>query len=839
MKRILAIIFALGVLLAPCLVFAADQATDTSASAPALSIADGVTTTSDSITGYDLFTPPITDRSLAYLGQVFGTVGGVVHGTSGQLLSEIFKVFNYGIIVLVGIFMIYTILMSVINTAAEGEFLSKKQGQMSNPAWLAFRVALGIGILVPKYTGYSLAQVFVMWVVVQGVGLADAVWERALTYLDTEGGVIYSKPLETPSIDKTFNSVSQVFQSSVCLYKVQAMAEKNKSDAQAALKNDPSNPTLQQQANEVLPSFHPVWNDDTKTVSFGYKSSNPETDTICGSYGWAKTGKQSEAYESYKKAGLQQIVLNVDSVAKAVVQSSDETLDDSQKDNLKNRVLSATLGATEDYENILMPALRGAAAEGEKELSANYKLAAAKGWIVAGSYYWDLANKTNSLDKEMKNYQPTMLTSIDKDTGKYGIDEQALNDAISQAQQYLDKENIKKIMELIRNTANSPISTRDQATLVQFLAQGGSSNDEQKQKIIQAVSPAKDSIEKTINPLTSGVFGTVLGLTGASVTYATYNASPAIAVVSGQFFAMLGSVAGSWFGIMNSPGDPVAMLQKLGVAFVSIAAAFWISMTATLGVMSTVVSTCSALNGLAFGTQNAMKFFAPVVLGVIGALFVNGMILSVYVPLIPFIIFTFAAIGWLISVLEAMVAAPLVAFGITHPEGHDLLGKGEQAVMLLLGVFLRPVVMIIGFLSAMVIARVALKIVNAGFSHVIEAAGITLSGFNVISIMGLMILYTFIIISLVNMVFNAGIVKLWETIWMWIGFHQPNSSVESALQEIKSGAHGGMQAAGEAMGGMVRGSNDSNSAGIERDMHYDKDGKLTSRRNKTGPKAEK
>ncbi len=32
------------------------------------------------------------------------------------------------------------------------------------------------------------------------------------------------------------------------------------------------------------------------------------------------------------------------------------------------------------------------------------------------------------------------------------------------------------------------------------------------------------------------------------------------------------------------------------------------------------------------------------------------------------------------SVIEAMVAAPIVALGITHPEGHEAFGKGEHAL---------------------------------------------------------------------------------------------------------------------------------------------------------------
>ena len=77
----------------------------------------------------------------------------------------------------------------------------------------------------------------------------------------------------------------------------------------------------------------------------------------------------------------------------------------------------------------------------------------------------------------------------------------------------------------------------------------------------------------------------------------------------------------------------------------------------------------------------------PIFLAAAAGLFAVGISLGYYMPLYPYMLFTFGVIGWLITVIEAMVAAPLIAFGVTHPDGHDFLGQGQKAVMLLLGVF--------------------------------------------------------------------------------------------------------------------------------------------------------
>ena len=79
----------------------------------------------------------------------------------------------------------------------------------------------------------------------------------------------------------------------------------------------------------------------------------------------------------------------------------------------------------------------------------------------------------------------------------------------------------------------------------------------------------------------------------------------------------------------------------------------------------------------------------------------------------------FGAIGWMIGVAESLVAAPLVAMGLTHPEGHDLLGKAEQSLMLMLGIFIRPATILIGFIFAINMATIAVGLLNRGFMQVL------------------------------------------------------------------------------------------------------------------------
>lgn len=131
------------------------------------------------------FTPPLGDYSVIFLGNMFGIVDGVLHGSGSQIMGAMFGVFNSAVLALGGIIIMYTLTVGTMNTAHEGQML----GQKFSSIWVPLRSTLGMALLIPKASGYCAIQIFVMWVTVQGVGAADKLWNAALNYLN-RGGVI-------------------------------------------------------------------------------------------------------------------------------------------------------------------------------------------------------------------------------------------------------------------------------------------------------------------------------------------------------------------------------------------------------------------------------------------------------------------------------------------------------------------------------------------------------------------------------------------------------------------------------------------------------------------------
>lgn len=165
--------------------------------------------------------------------------------------------------------------------------------------------------------------------------------------------------------------------------------------------------------------------------------------------------------------------------------------------------------------------------------------------------------------------------------------------------------------------------------------------------------------------------------------------------------------------ILNEPGvNPIIALANMGKMYINFSSNLWL-MLLNLAVTSAIIP----LFGLFIFALIALAL--PLLLGWIGIMVTVGFTTAYYIPILPYMIFTFGTLAWIMAVIEAMVAAPVVALGVTHPEGHDAFGKGEAAIMILMNIFLRPALMIIGYISGIALCYVGVWILNAGFDHAI------------------------------------------------------------------------------------------------------------------------
>ena len=166
--------------------------------------------------------------------------------------------------------------------------------------------------------------------------------------------------------------------------------------------------------------------------------------------------------------------------------------------------------------------------------------------------------------------------------------------------------------------------------------------------------------------------------------------------------------------IIDKPGvNPIVALAQMGTYYINFS-----------GAMSLAILDQSIIESLLPPPFDMFVFVLmgmslPIVAAWLSVMVGIGFITSYYVPVLPYMLFTFGGIAWLMAVIEAMVAGPIVALGVTHPEGEGAFGKGEAAIMILLNIFLRPSMMIIGYIAAIALSYVSIWMINAGFDNAI------------------------------------------------------------------------------------------------------------------------
>jgi len=211
-----------------------------------------------------------------------------------------------------------------------------------------------------------------------------------------------------------------------------------------------------------------------------------------------------------------------------------------------------------------------------------------------------------------------------------------------------------------------------------------------------------------------------------------------------------------------------------------------------------------AMTSLMDLAQAIVFMYIPLGIAVMGPMFVSGTIFSIYVPMIPYLLFLFGAISWFISVLVLMAAAPIICFlmlwGNQSQENPLLAREAEQFIMQVIGVFFRPTLMVIGLIAGMVLCHIGVDILNLGFSHfvsdfIVEAD--TGGKMALIKQVGVVSIYTFTMLTVVNMSFST-IYLLYSEAMRVAGISAPAVGMEQQQLEAVKGAATQISEAGSA-----------------------------------------
>jgi conjugal transfer/type IV secretion protein DotA/TraY len=105
------------------------------------------------------------------------------------------------------------------------------------------------------------------------------------------------------------------------------------------------------------------------------------------------------------------------------------------------------------------------------------------------------------------------------------------------------------------------------------------------------------------------------------------------------------------------------------------------------------------------------------------AMMTAGITLAFMLPLLPFIRFMFGLLTWILALIEAVVAIPLIALAHIRTDGEGLSGPmARTAYLLVLQIFVRPILMIFGLIVALLVFNLMIVALNELFMSAARGA---------------------------------------------------------------------------------------------------------------------
>ena len=434
----------------------------------------------------------------------------------------------------------------------------------------------------------------------------------------------------------------------------------------------------------------------------------------------------------------------------AINSIADDIVSGNITENTHRARRDAILSLTADIQSTVASGLPAWANEQRKEgIEKLNRL----GWVGFGSIYWTLNAEQNKIHDAVVNAIPK-VTEPGKDVSGYEPAWLA-NDAV-----------------------------RTEFTAVMARA-------DRFNKVAASMSDAMQALQSRED--VEGVFGTIAkwwdGITD-EVTRMTFTVGSG-AMKAGTYGGSAGAYSGNY--------DPMLELRTLGNSILTVG-------TAAIG---------ADFFGQWFSDEDEEKeggggklgaaatWAGSVALSFAMMLLAIGVILAYGIPLMPYILWTIAMVGYLTYVAQSVVVAPLWSIMHMTPEGGDVTGRGGSGYPILMNLALRPVLMVTGMVMGIAIFRVSGWLVNETLLETLIATREGSVGLPLTPIVG-MVVYTLLMVVIAYMSFSLTY-ELPRAALRWVGVddtmdlgEREGQSQTIAFFSSTGGRLGGFKAAGKA-----------------------------------------
>jgi conjugal transfer/type IV secretion protein DotA/TraY len=717
--------------------------------------AEGATSVKD-LAWYLAATPP-GDLSLKlWVGILGDFVAGplTASGSPTTLLGRMFLTFNGAIFAASSLWLAYGIGSGIIGTTQDGQAM----GHRINSAWYPIRVVAGVAGGLPLLGGFTLLQGLLMAIAGMGIGIANYMWQSAVTdptLVQLVGtNAISGAPAVRPS--QVMAAATNMLRSNLCMasYAQQASIY---SASMEKFGGNPTPPTWMVISRRLDPQpgglriryGHPG---DLEACGAVSVKMDKYRDGDASSFRVASVDYQ-HIRETIRASATQRLLL-ADDLIKPLAAGYLEMINRRQAGESLD--LAVDEAALEEIARTYADGIKQLVTTNLENSGSSITTAAQQkmlqdGWIGAGAWYSTYAEANAALADAISGLTFTSAPP---------------------RSEYADPEVNGDLLQLERSL---------QAAAARLQGASGASNDDQ---VLSSLT--KDSC--------AGGF--------ASVT-ATGNCSlgQSIALkIAGSVFN--GSGGGqSWnddFGLIN----PVVALKNAGDYVLTIASTLLLAapiaeiggkVLSVVGAAATVtgVGTAPGVGAMALGA--VASYIAP--LG--WTLLVVGAVMAIYIPALPWIVWMSAVFSYCASFLEGLIAAPLHSMSHMHTDGEGLGQATTKGYLFVLNALARPAIMVLGFFIASALVVGIGTLIAHGFAGMIAGVqGNSVTG--LASIIGLLVVYIVVNITLIQQSFEL-IAVLPDQIIGYLGAGDAGQSLGRQAEQKINAAF--MSATRQGMGG--------------------------------------
>ena len=722
-----------------------------------------------------------TDVSVGILEWIFGPVVSVLTqggdpdtiDASASVIASILSVFNSGLLVVAALIVSYIAVMGVTNTANEGEAMGRNWSSL----WTPVRVVAGGSVLLPTTSGYSFIQLVVMMFALWGVGFANSLFDigiqtgiinGAATNVSAQMGFgTGAKPNPNYPLYDLRQFAQEYLAVGWCKRTVNSTYSDGGSTPQIGATSTPDQTIAEGGSKKALVYLMKDRNAATNvgggvplcgSVKF-YSHAAPaaiaaETTTAAASiFDLAKIQGNAAAMSAIRSAALTAKVVAVNKIMADVetwVAEWPATAIEPGWDNVQSNRFNQIVN---EAQSAMMASLTAqiAADSTLKTIMQQYvNDITADGWAMAGGFYQRLSGMRQEV-AQIYSENVAQATAPNLNSLPNGPHAQLAQTSYTTVYNTI-------ISKSLSGANYTPPTTPRAADIKSAL-----------------VPSSMDDL--SIDTLGSRGDSVMSGFVG----WGMERVSAAMIGTDGDVDAI---------ARIKTTGDVLALMQSMGFAADKLvhtslsllkASAAAVGSVSLLGV--NVDATPLADTALNWVMYNFLQPLAEVTTWLGRLAFYFG----VFLPSLPYTIFIVAVVGWVLAVLQSVIAAPLWAVMHMTPD-RTFVGSQTQGYLLLLSLFIRPALIILGLFAAMMVANPIIGYIAKAFwamYHANVTSAESLGWFiEFLQWKNWLIVYGFVLLPVMYMIFGLS-QSLPDTVLRWIGAGISSMGETQAAEQMR------------------------------------------------------